>query len=94
MAAEQKIQNAIINWLTFNGCYVVKIVAASKTGIPDLLCCCNGVFVGIECKAPGGTPDPLQAWNGQKICVAGGYWIAADSLEKVKNYFAEMDLIP
>lgn len=42
-------------------------------GIPDLLVCCNGRFVGVEIKAPNGRPSALQLYNLKKIDEAGGF---------------------
>lgn len=44
----------------------------TKDGIPDILCCCNGRFLGIEVKAPNGKPSDLQIYNLKKIDEAGG----------------------
>ena len=45
----------------------------TKSGIPDLLICCNGHFIGLELKAPNGKPSELQLWNIEKIKEAGGH---------------------
>ncbi|MCR1933557.1 VRR-NUC domain-containing protein [Clostridium tepidum] len=44
----------------------------SKAGIPDIICCCNGHFVGIEVKAPNGKPSTLQKRNIKAIQECGG----------------------
>lgn len=31
-----------------------------RSGIPDIVCCVNGKFVAIECKAGGNKPTELQ----------------------------------
>jgi Holliday junction resolvase len=49
--------------------------AYTKKGIPDLLACLDGVFFGIEVKAPDGEPTELQLVNLQKIRDAGGYGV-------------------
>ena len=49
--------------------------AYTKSGIPDLLACCNGRFLGIEVKAPHGKPSELQLYNLKKIDEAGGFGI-------------------
>ena len=41
--------------------------AYTKSGIPDILCCCNGYFVAVEVKAPNGRPSELQKMNIRKI---------------------------
>lgn len=64
-------------FLKDEGCYFVKHFANAftKSGIPDLLVCCNGYFVGIEIKATNGKPSPLQIHNLKQIEEAGGFAI-------------------
>lgn len=45
----------------------------SKAGIPDIIGCINGRFVGIEVKASNGKPSMLQIRNIKQINEAGGY---------------------
>ena len=59
----------------------------SKPGDPDMLCCVNGKFIGIEVKTPTGVVSELQMQRGQEIEDAGGVWFVARSLEDVKNEF-------
>lgn len=44
-----------------------------RSGIPDLLICCNGIFLGVELKAEDGRLSELQAWNIDKINQANGF---------------------
>lgn len=45
----------------------------TKIGVPDILACVNGYFLGIEVKASNGKPSPLQIHNLRKIDDAGGF---------------------
>ena len=47
--------------------------AYSQSGIPDIICCVNGHFVGIEVKAEDGHPSPLQIRNIDLIRKSKGY---------------------
>lgn len=47
--------------------------AYSKAGVPDIIGCVNGRFVGIEVKASNGKPSMLQIRNIKQINDAGGY---------------------
>jgi hypothetical protein len=47
-------------------------------GTPDLLCCIEGRFIGIELKSKGNTPSPLQVEKGLEIQNAKGYWWSFD----------------
>jgi hypothetical protein len=31
-----------------------------RSGIPDIICCVDAIFLAIECKANGNKPTPLQ----------------------------------
>ena len=69
IAAEKNFENRVKEFLEDEGCWFVKFFANAytKSGIPDILCCCNGYFVAIEVKAPNGKPSELQKWNIEKI---------------------------
>ena len=43
-----------------------------KSGIPDILCCINGIFVAVEVKASNGRPSELQKVNVSRINTSGG----------------------
>ena len=42
------------------------------SGVPDIICCYKGRFIGMECKLPGGRLTELQKRAIQKINLAGG----------------------
>lgn len=53
MAAEKNFENKIKGFLKDHGCWFLKYwggAAYTKSGIPDILACCNGKFLGIEVK--------------------------------------------
>lgn len=76
------------------GGYVVKVIAASKSGVPDLLICYKGVFVGIEVKAPGKLSETraLQKYNLQRIKDSGGVSASLDSLDDLKDLLCKLQL--
>jgi Holliday junction resolvase len=92
MAAESKIQKKITNWLEAEGYYVVKIVSATKAGVPDVLACVNGKFLAIEVKTSETRDNvsPLQVYNLQKVIKSGGDAIVAWELEQVKKFVKSM----
>lgn len=75
MAAEKNFENKIKRFLDEQGAWYVKFFANRMTreGIPDILACINGYFVGIEVKAQNGKPSELQKHHCQKIRNAGGF---------------------
>lgn len=56
-----------------------------RSGVPDIICCYRGTFVGIECKAGKNKPTPLQEAEMEKIRNAGGmtYVINEDNLNEL-----------
>lgn len=65
-------------------------------GIPDIIACINGVFVAIECKAPGKldnvTPNQVNQLNG--ILGAGGIAVVVDSLDELWDTLWRHGLAP
>lgn len=48
----------------------------SKRGMPDVIACLGGKFIGIECKAKGSYQSPEQKIAQQHIeLVSGEYWL-------------------
>jgi Holliday junction resolvase len=86
MASEQDIQRNIIKYLEGRDYYVVKIITASKRGVPDILACSpEGVFTAIEVKARGKLSQvtQLQEMSLAVIRQRGGVAFVADSVASV-----------
>ena len=83
---EQQIQNKIIKYLKTKA-YVVKIVSASKSGIPDLLVCYKGKFIAFEVKTPDkkNNVSDLQQHNINEIVKNGGLAFVVWELNQVKE---------
>ena len=83
---EQTIQRAIIKYLKTKA-YVVKIVSASKSGIPDLLVCYKGRFIAFEVKTPDkkNNVSDLQQHNINEIIKYGGLAFVVWELNQVKE---------
>lgn len=89
MATEQQIQKKIIDYLdSLDKSYVVKVVSATRSGVPDILCCISGSFVGIEVKKPESrnNASKLQDYNLGLIENADGYSLVAYNVEMVKEF--------
>jgi len=61
-------------------------------GVPDIICCYKGRFLGLECKLPGGRLTKLQKRTIEKINRAGGVACRVESVEDVKRVIARVDL--
>lgn len=88
IAAEKNFENRVKKFLKEQGCWVLKTWGGGmqRSGIPDLLVCCAGHFLGVELKAPKGRPSDLQLWNLEEISKAGGHAILLypDQFEEFK----------
>lgn len=74
MAAEKNFETRVKIFLKSQGCWILKTWSngIQREGIPDLLVCCNGYFLGVELKAPNGTVKPLQKFEIREIRDANG----------------------
>ena len=61
-------------------------------GVPDIICCYKGRFLGLECKLPGGRLTELQKRAIEKINRAGGVACRVESIEDVKRVIERVDL--
>ena len=93
MPTEQQIQSKVIKYLESLGAYVVKVITANHSGVPDIHACINGRWISIEMKKPGEKPDPLQLFHLQMIQKAGGLATWATSLDQVQDFLAQHNLI-
>ena len=71
---EAKVKKRVKEILATTGAYYVMPVTGGfgNSGIPDILCCYKGRFIGIECKANGGKPTRLQLSHLEEIERNGG----------------------
>lgn len=92
MQSEQQIQSQVIKYLESIGCYVIKVISANKSGVPDLHACLNGRWISIEMKKPGEKPEPLQFHHLQLIQKAGGLATWATSVDQVKQFLSQHNL--
>ena len=60
MNLESKIQSKIVNRLTKEGWFVIKLIKVSKSGIPDLLAHRQGETMYIEVKRENGKLSEVQ----------------------------------
>lgn len=60
-------------------------------GVPDIICCYKGRFLGLEAKLPGGKLSELQRRAIAKILRAGGLAGRVESVEDVKAFIYLVD---
>jgi Holliday junction resolvase len=58
-----------------------------RAGIPDIIACHGGRFIGIECKAGNNKPTALQERELSRILAAGGeaYVINEENIEQLRE---------
>lgn len=74
MTPEAKVKNAVKKLLETSHVYFFMPpgVGYGRAGIPDIVACHHGHFIGIECKAGKGKPTALQDLELEKIRAHGG----------------------
>lgn len=74
MGAEKAFEKKVKAFLKLYDCWTLKTWSngIQREGVPDLLVCCNGHFIGVELKAANGKPSELQLHNINQIREAGG----------------------
>lgn len=93
---EKDIETAIRKYIEFDlHAYVIKIhgSAFQEPGIPDLLACINGWFVGIEVKNEVGVVSEVQKIHISNIKKAGGIAIVTRSLEDTIEQLTALRII-
>jgi hypothetical protein len=98
MAAEKQFEAKVKAFLKEQWCWTLKTWSngIQRSGIPDLMVCCNGYFIGAELKAEHGKPSELQKWNLKKIRESGGIGIVLypkdfEDFKKLICYLKEDD---
>jgi Holliday junction resolvase len=78
---EGKVKARLKRELEARGVYFVMPVAGlyGRAGIPDVLCCVRGRFIGLECKATDKEkPTKIQVYEMGKIEKSGGETFVVD----------------
>lgn len=90
MTPEGKVKRKVTDILKSYGAYYFYPVTGGfgRSGVPDIVCCIRGHFIGIECKAGDNKPTALQEKNLREIREAGGFAFVVnedniDSLERI-----------
>jgi hypothetical protein len=92
---EGKLVAATRRYLQSRGARAFKIQGGADSfqeiGIPDILCCYKGRFIGLEAKMPGNVPSAKQAAVLDEIAEADGYAIVFTTVEEVSGLLAKID---
>ena len=71
---EGKVKKKVVDILKAAGAYYFFPATGGfgRSGVPDIVVCLKGQFIGIECKAGSNKPTALQENELKKIQDAGG----------------------
>lgn len=71
---EARLQRRIQDAIKLEGYFVFKVHGSEymMAGLPDLIVCAHGLFIGLEVKMPGEKPSNTQVHVHGKIRAAGG----------------------
>lgn len=96
MTPEAKVKRKVTDILKKLECYYFYPATGGygKSGVPDIVACFRGVFVGIECKAGKNKPTLLQERNLDQIRSAGGLALVVNenNLDKLTEFIIEKKL--
>jgi hypothetical protein len=86
MTPEGRVKNEVKRQLKILGAYQFwPVQTGMGAAAVDCLACLAGWFLGIETKAPGKKPTPLQQITLTKIADAGGLALVIDSVAMAKQ---------
>jgi Holliday junction resolvase len=98
---EKKVKDKIKKLLEEYGAYYFMPTTGGygRSGVPDIVACLRGKFIGIECKANGNKPTALQEKNLMEIMNVGGFAVAVDEngielFKNLLNQIKQSDKIP
>ena len=91
MTPEKKVKNKVVEVLKQAGAYYFYPVTGGYggSGVPDIVACYKGRFIGIECKAGSNKPTKLQEKNLNDIRTAGGWTLVINE----NNIAAVVDVV-
>lgn len=88
--SEKWVKAQVVKMLKDLDAYYFYPVASGymRTGVPDIVACLNGRFLGIECKANGNKTTEIQDRNLVAIKKNGGIAMVVDenNLDELKEY--------
>ena len=91
---EKWVKRQVVSRLRELGAYYFFPVATGymSSGVPDIVACYKSKFIGIECKANGNKPTPLQTKNLNeiKLCLGIALVIDETNIDKITKVLLEI----
>lgn len=90
---EKKVKDKVVKILKSHGIYYFfpTTFGMGRSGVPDIICCFNGVFLAIECKAGKNKTTALQDMEIAAIRKAGGtaFVINENNINEIEDFINE-----
>jgi len=87
---EKKVKDKVVKILKAHGIYYFfpATFGMGRSGVPDIICCFQGRFLAIECKAGKNTTTELQNRELAAIREAGGsaFVINEHNINEIEDY--------
>ena len=86
--SETRLKQKVLAFLKaeYPQAWVYKAADRWTSGIPDLLLCVDGRFMGIELKVGNNQPTKIQKYVIERIRASGGSTTVCRSVDEVKNF--------
>lgn len=95
MTPEAKVKARVVKLLKAHNIYYFfpATHGFGRSGVPDIICCYNSLFMGIECKAGNNKPTALQDKELRKIREAGGatFVINEENINDLAHWITDED---
>lgn len=89
LTPEAKVKAKVKAWLTARSIWYCTPIGSQfgSAGVPDVLCCWEGRFLGIEVKAPGTRSNTSDVQRRQLagIAAAGGIALVVDDVSQMEG---------
>ena len=93
LTPEKKVKNQVVKLLKKHHAYYFcpATYGMGRSGVPDVVCCFEGRFIGIECKAGNNKPTELQKRELTAIQEASGvaFVINENNMNVLESYLIE-----
>lgn len=94
LTPEKKVKNKCVKLIQAYDVYYFfpSMNGFGRSGVPDIICCANGNFLGVECKAGKNEPTELQKLEMKKIRDAGGKTLVVneENLSELEGLLKEL----
>lgn len=94
MQPEARLGHKIKDAVEARGAFVFKVHGSGmmQAGLPDLIVCYKGRYIGLEVKMPGNSASKVQQLIHGRIHAAGGLAVVVYNVDEALSVLSEIDL--